>query len=104
MQEFQWLKGSQKVIIFNTLKFEILYLLRFLERIEPQLIIEGSLDGFSKEPHSHRYNIVTFSGLHNRLIPTKTLDVLEQALWSNIIISSSTTEIALGEAARELNK
>ena len=33
-----------------------------------------------EEPHPHRYRILIASGIINRLIPTKSLGVIEQAL------------------------
>ncbi|KFZ01849.1 hypothetical protein V500_00591, partial [Pseudogymnoascus sp. VKM F-4518 (FW-2643)] len=53
------------------------------------------------EPYSHRYKVVTLSGIIKRLIPTKELGVIEQALWSDIIIPDSTKEVTLTLAARE---
>ena len=32
------------------------------------------------EPHSHRYKVLTLSSIISRLIPTKSLGVVEQAL------------------------
>ena len=54
-----------------------------------------------EEPHAHRYRILTASGIIERLIPTKSLGVVEQALWSDIVILTSTKQVALGLAARE---
>jgi hypothetical protein len=54
-----------------------------------------------EEPHSHRYKVITMSGIINRLIPTKGLGVVEQALWSDITIPDTRKEVALGHAARE---
>jgi hypothetical protein len=54
-----------------------------------------------EEPYPHRYRILTASGIIQRLIPTKSLGVVEQALWADIIIPTSTKQIALGLAARE---
>ena len=33
-----------------------------------------------EEPYSHRYKVITLSGVIKRLIPTKGLGVVEQAL------------------------
>jgi hypothetical protein len=54
-----------------------------------------------EEPYPHRYRILTCSGIIQRLIPTKSLGVVEQALWSDILIPTSTKEVTLGLAARE---
>ena len=54
-----------------------------------------------EEPYSHRYKVVTLSGVINRLIPTKQLGAIEKALWSDIIIPDSTKEVGLGLAGRE---
>ncbi|KFY31908.1 hypothetical protein V493_00696 [Pseudogymnoascus sp. VKM F-4281 (FW-2241)] len=54
-----------------------------------------------EEPYPHRYRILTASGIIQRLIPTKSLGVVEQALWADIIIPTSTKEVGLGLAARE---
>ena len=53
------------------------------------------------EPYPHRYQVLTYSGIIQRLIPTKSLRVVEQALWSDILIPTSTKEVTLGLAARE---
>jgi hypothetical protein len=53
------------------------------------------------EPYSHRYKVVTLSGIIKRLIPTKELGAVEQALWSDIIIPDSTKEVTFMLAARE---
>ena len=53
------------------------------------------------EPYSHRYKVITFSGIIKRLIPTKGLGAVEKALWSDIIIPKTTKEVTLGLAARE---
>jgi hypothetical protein len=53
------------------------------------------------EPYSHRYKVITLSGVIKRLIPTKGLGVIEQALWLDIIIPDSTREVTLGQAARD---
>jgi hypothetical protein len=53
------------------------------------------------EPHSHRYKVVTMSGIIKRLIPTKEIGVVEEALWLDIIIPDTTNEVTLGLAARE---
>ncbi|KFY31858.1 hypothetical protein V493_00729 [Pseudogymnoascus sp. VKM F-4281 (FW-2241)] len=54
-----------------------------------------------EEPYPHRYQVLTLSGIIKRLIPTKSLGVVEQALWSDIIIPTSTKQVTLGLAARE---
>ncbi|KFY16328.1 hypothetical protein V492_01414, partial [Pseudogymnoascus sp. VKM F-4246] len=54
-----------------------------------------------EEPYPHRYQVLTLSGIIQRLIPTKSLGVVEQALWSNIIIPTSIKQVGLGLAARE---
>jgi hypothetical protein len=54
-----------------------------------------------EEPYPHRYQILTASSIIQRLIPTKSLGVIEQALWSDIVIPTSTKEVSLGLAARE---
>ena len=54
-----------------------------------------------EEPYPHRYQIITASGIIQRLIPTKSLGAVEQALWSDIVIPTSTKEVSLGLAARE---
>ncbi|KFY75310.1 hypothetical protein V499_04706 [Pseudogymnoascus sp. VKM F-103] len=54
-----------------------------------------------EEPYPHRYRILTASGIIQRLIPTKSLGVVEQALWADIIIPTSTKQVSLGLAARE---
>ncbi|KFY61093.1 hypothetical protein V497_03155, partial [Pseudogymnoascus sp. VKM F-4516 (FW-969)] len=63
-----------------------------------------------EEPYPHRYRILTASGIIQRLIPTKSLGVvdqtkslgvIEQALWSDIVIPTSTKQVTLGLAARE---
>ncbi|KFY32501.1 hypothetical protein V493_00138 [Pseudogymnoascus sp. VKM F-4281 (FW-2241)] len=54
-----------------------------------------------EEPYPHRYRILTASGIIQRLIPTKSLRVVEQALWGDIVIPTSTKEVGLGLAARE---
>jgi hypothetical protein len=53
------------------------------------------------EPHSHRYKVLTLSGIISRLIPTKSLGVVEQALWADIVIPNSIKEVTLGQAARD---
>jgi hypothetical protein len=53
-----------------------------------------------QEPHSHRYKVLTSSGIIQRLIPTKVLAVVDKALWSDIIIPNTTEEVTLGQAAR----
>ncbi|KFY81192.1 hypothetical protein V499_00018 [Pseudogymnoascus sp. VKM F-103] len=54
-----------------------------------------------EEPYPHRYRILTASGIIQRLIPTKSLGVVEQALWADIVIPASTKQVGLGLAARE---
>ncbi|KFZ02547.1 hypothetical protein V500_00123, partial [Pseudogymnoascus sp. VKM F-4518 (FW-2643)] len=54
-----------------------------------------------EEPYLHRYQVLTLSGIIQRLIPTKSLGVVEQALWSDILIPTSTKQVTLGLAARE---
>jgi hypothetical protein len=54
-----------------------------------------------EEPYPHRYQILTASGIIQRLIPTKSLGVVEQALWGDIVILTSTKEVSLRVAARE---
>ena len=54
-----------------------------------------------KEPYPHRYQVLTLSGIIQRLIPTKSLGAVEQALWSDILIPDSTKQVGLGLAARE---
>jgi hypothetical protein len=53
------------------------------------------------EPYSHRYKVITLLGVIKCLILTKGLGVVEQALWSDIIIPNSTNEVTLRQAARE---
>jgi hypothetical protein len=53
------------------------------------------------EPYPHWYQVLTLSGIIQRLIPTKSLGVVEQALWSDILIPTSTKQVTLGLAARE---
>jgi stage V sporulation protein SpoVS len=52
-----------------------------------------------EEPYPHRYQVLTPSGIIQRLIPTKSLGVVDQALWSDILIPTSTKQVRL--AARE---
>ena len=54
-----------------------------------------------EEPYSHRYKVLTCSGIIKRLIPTKELGVVAIALWSDINIPKTTKEVTLGLAARE---
>ena len=51
-----------------------------------------------EEPYPHRYRILTPLGVIQRLIPTKSLGVVEQALWSDILIPLSTKEERLLQA------
>jgi Integrase zinc binding domain len=53
------------------------------------------------EPHPHRYEVLTNSGIIQRLVPTKGLGAVDKALWSDIVIPDSTKEVALSLAARE---
>lgn len=53
------------------------------------------------EPYSHRYKVLTCSGIIKRLMPTKELGVVAIALWSDIIIPETAKEVTLGLAARE---
>lgn len=41
------------------------------------------------EPYSHRYKVLTSSGIIKRLILTKELGVVDQALWSDMDISTT---------------
>lgn len=54
-----------------------------------------------EEPYSHRYKVITASGIIRRLIPTKELKAVDEALWSDIIIPDQTREVTLTFAARE---
>ena len=54
-----------------------------------------------EEPHPHRYKVLTYSGIIQRLVPTKGLGVVDEALWSDIIIPDSTKVVTLSLAARE---
>jgi hypothetical protein len=54
-----------------------------------------------EEPHPHRYRVLTLSGVIQRLIPTKSLGAVEKALWSDILIPTSTKQVTLALAARE---
>jgi hypothetical protein len=51
-----------------------------------------------EEPYPHRYQILTASGIIQCLIPTKSLGVVEQALWADILIPTSTKQVTLGFA------
>ncbi|RFU26806.1 hypothetical protein B7463_g9535, partial [Scytalidium lignicola] len=53
------------------------------------------------EPHSHRYKVITQSGIINRLMPTKDLRVVDKSLWPDITILESTKQITLTLATRE---
>jgi predicted nucleic acid binding AN1-type Zn finger protein len=44
---------------------------------------------------------LTSSGIIQRLIPTKILGIVAEALWSDIVIPKTTKEVTLGKAARE---
>jgi hypothetical protein len=54
-----------------------------------------------EEPYPHWYQAITLSGIIQRLIPTKSLQAVEQALWSDITIPTSTKQVTLALAARE---
>ncbi len=54
-----------------------------------------------EEPYSHRYRILTSSGAIKRLIPTKELGIVDQALWADITFPTIFREVTLREAARE---
>jgi hypothetical protein len=54
-----------------------------------------------EEPYPHRYRVITLSGIIQRLIPTKSLGAVEQALWSDILIPTSTKQVTLALTARE---
>jgi hypothetical protein len=54
-----------------------------------------------EEPYPHRYQVITLSGIIQRLIPTKSLQAVEQALWSDITIPTSLKQVTLALAARE---
>ncbi|KFY31445.1 hypothetical protein V493_01099 [Pseudogymnoascus sp. VKM F-4281 (FW-2241)] len=54
-----------------------------------------------EEPYPHWYRVITLLGIIQRLIPTKSLGVVEQALWSDILIPTSIKQVTLGLAARE---
>ncbi|KFY24781.1 hypothetical protein V491_02021 [Pseudogymnoascus sp. VKM F-3775] len=54
-----------------------------------------------EEPYPHRYRVVTLSGIIQRLVPTKSLGAVEKALWSDILIPTSTKQVTLALAARE---
>ncbi|KFY25048.1 hypothetical protein V491_01918, partial [Pseudogymnoascus sp. VKM F-3775] len=54
-----------------------------------------------EDPYPHRYQVLTYSGIIQRLIPTNSLGVVEQALWFDIIIPTSTKQVTLGLVARE---
>jgi len=54
-----------------------------------------------EEPYSHRYKILTMSGVIQCLVPTKGLRVVDKALWSDIDIPNSTKQVTLALAARE---
>jgi hypothetical protein len=53
------------------------------------------------EPYSHRYKVLTCSGIIKHLIPTEELGVVATAIWSDIIIPETTNEVTLELAARE---
>lgn len=54
-----------------------------------------------EEPYPHRYKILTYSGIIQRLVPTKGLGMVDKALWSDISIPECTKEVTLSLAARE---
>ncbi|KFY44142.1 hypothetical protein V495_03620 [Pseudogymnoascus sp. VKM F-4514 (FW-929)] len=54
-----------------------------------------------EEPYPYRYQILTASSIIQCLIPTKSLGVVEQALWGDIVIPTSTKKVSLRIAARE---
>ncbi|KFY99256.1 hypothetical protein V500_01428 [Pseudogymnoascus sp. VKM F-4518 (FW-2643)] len=54
-----------------------------------------------EEPYPHRYRVLTLSGIIQRLMPTKSLGLVEQALWADILIPTSTKQVTLRRAARE---
>ena len=54
-----------------------------------------------EEPYSHRYKILTSSGVIKRLIPTKELGIVDESLWSDIIIPTTTATVTLAYAAKE---
>jgi hypothetical protein len=53
------------------------------------------------EPYSHRYRIVTLSGIIKRLIPIEELDIIERVLWPDIVIPDTSTEVTLTLAAKK---
>ena len=53
------------------------------------------------EPYPYRYKVLTLSSIISRLILTKGLRVIEQALWANTIIPNSITKVTLRQAARD---
>jgi hypothetical protein len=53
-----------------------------------------------EEPHPHRYKVQIFLGFIQRLVPTKVLGVIDEALWTDIIIPDSIKEVTLGLPAR----
>ena len=73
---------------------EILFLWKYIEKIGPLLIAR-----ILEETYSHRYRAVTLSGVIQRLIPTKELDVVEKALWSDILILDNLKKVTLGFTA-----
>lgn len=46
-----------------------------------------------EEPYSHRYKVLTSSGIIKRLIPTKELSIVDKTLWSDITILTTTKEV-----------
>ncbi|KFZ16269.1 hypothetical protein V501_02291 [Pseudogymnoascus sp. VKM F-4519 (FW-2642)] len=53
------------------------------------------------EPYSHRYKVITVSGIIKRLIPTKQLGAVVRSLWADTVIPDSEQEVTLGQAARD---
>ena len=54
-----------------------------------------------EEPYPYRYKVLTLSGIISRLILTKGLRVIEQALWADTIIPNSITKVTLRQVARD---
>jgi hypothetical protein len=53
------------------------------------------------ELYPYRYKVVILSGNLKRLIPTKELGIVQEALWLDINIPESIKEVTLGLAAKE---
>jgi hypothetical protein len=51
--------------------------------------------------YPYRYKVVILSGNLKRLIPTRELGIIQEALWSDINIPESIKEVILGLVARE---